>query len=40
MVSSEKDQRQPDVGAHGAEELYSKYLRLRAERDKSKNETE
>ena len=38
-VSSEKEQKQPDVGPHGAEQLYSKYLRLRAERDKSGNET-
>jgi hypothetical protein len=38
--SSEKEQKQPGIGPLEAEELYRKYLRINAERDKSRNETE
>ena len=37
---SEEGQRQPGAGALGAEELYRRYLLIRAERDKSRNETD
>jgi len=38
--SSEKGQRQPVVEPLDAEELYRRYLRIRAERDMSRNETD
>ena len=38
--SSEKGQRQPVVPPLDAEELYRRYLRIRAERDMSRNETD
>jgi hypothetical protein len=38
--SSEEGQRQPGAGPLGAEELYQRYLRLRAERNKTRNETD
>jgi len=37
---SEKGQRQPGAGAADAEELYRRYLYIRAERDKSRNEAD
>ena len=38
--SSEKGQRQPVVPPLEAEELYRRYLRIRAERDTPRNETD
>jgi len=38
--SSEKGQRQPVVPPLEAEELYRRYLRIRAERDMPRNETD
>jgi len=38
--SSEKGQRQPVVLPLDAEELYRRYLRIRAERDMPRNETD
>jgi len=38
--SSEKGQRQPVVPPLDAEELYRRYLRIRAERDMPRNETD
>jgi hypothetical protein len=38
--SSEKGQRQPVVPPLDAEELYQRYLRIRAERDMPRNETD
>jgi len=37
---SEKVRRQPGTGAVDAETLYRQYLHLRAERDKSRNESD
>ena len=36
---SEKGEKQPVAGAVDAETLYQRYLHLRAERDKSRNES-
>ena len=38
--NSEKGQRQPVVEAVDAEELYRRYLHIRAERDKSRDEAD
>jgi len=38
--SSEEEQRQPGAGPLGAEELYRRYLRIRAERDRSRDQTD
>ena len=37
---SENEQMLPVPGPVGAEELYRRYLRIRAERDKSRNEAD
>ena len=37
---SDEGQRQPGAGPRGAEELYRRYLALRAERDKSRNDAD
>jgi hypothetical protein len=37
---SEEEQRLPVAGAAGAEELYQRYLRIRAEKNKSRNEAD
>jgi len=40
QTPSEEGQRQAGAGALGAEELYRRYLRIRAERDKARNMTD